>query len=120
MAQSYSVLARDAHVMLHNRDPPEMIGNNKLLCMLNCLKKKNIQKFFGLCLYFWRVPVQREGELHGAGPPGGLGAGGGLGGGGAGDADQAGHAARPRALWYQHHVLIICLVFAGLEVWMDA
>ena len=26
MAQSYSVLARDAHVLLHNRDPPEMIG----------------------------------------------------------------------------------------------
>ena len=81
---------------------------------------KKIEKFYGLCPYFWRVPVQREGELHGAGPPGGLGAGGGLGGGGAGDADQAGHAARPRPLWYQHHVLIICLVFAGLEVWMDA
>ena len=23
---------------------------------LNCLKMKKIEKFFGLCLYFWRVP----------------------------------------------------------------
>ena len=35
MAQSYSVLARDSHVMLHNRDPPEMDGNLKLL-YVNC------------------------------------------------------------------------------------
>ena len=39
MAQSYSVLARDSHVVLHNRDPPEIIGNLKLL-HINCHWKK--------------------------------------------------------------------------------
>ena len=118
MAQSYSVLARDSHVMLHNRDPPEIIKNLKLL-FVNCWKI--FQIFFGPWLYFWRFPVQRDCKLHGAGSPDGLGVGGVLGGGGEGRPDQAGHTAQHRAVWYQHHVIrVICLVFAGVEVWMDA
>ena len=84
-----------------------------------------VEKYFKYSLAFDYIsgvfPVQRDCKLHGAGPPDGLGAGGVLGGDGEGRTDQAGHEAQPRAVWYQHHLIrVICLVFAVVEVWMDA